>query len=92
MLLAQRPAPYSLAPGSVRAEREDYPVKAALEASSTPPSPATLGIRMEAGGEQALTPKRGEDWQKWLLWAVLGVGAALVLAVSLKVLRHPKPE
>lgn len=90
VLLAQGPAPYTLAAGSVRAEREDYPVKAALEASSTPPSPATLGMRMEAGGEQALKPKRGEDWQRWLLWAVLGAGAALVLAISLKVLRHPK--
>ncbi len=92
VLLARGPAPYTLAAGSVRAEREDYPVKAAIEASSTPPSPATLGAKTEAAGAQALTPKRGEDWQKWLLWAVLAVGAALVLAVSLKVLRHPKPE
>lgn len=92
VLLAQGPGPYTLAAGSLRAERADYPVKAALEASSTPPAPATLGIRMEAGGKQALAPKRGEDWQRWLLWAVLAVGAALVLAVSLKVLRHPKAE
>ncbi|WP_374603780.1 DUF3999 domain-containing protein [Arenimonas sp.] len=90
VLLAQGPAPYTLAAGSVRAEREDYPVKAAIEASGKPPSPATLGMKMQAGGEQALMPKRGEDWQRWLLWAVLGAGAALVLAVSLRVLRHPK--
>jgi len=49
-------------------------------------------IVLAESGEQALTPKRGEDWQKWLLWAVLAVGAALVLAVSLKVLRHPKAD
>ena len=60
--------------------------------SISPPSPATLGKMTEAGGPQALLPKRGEDWQRWLLWAVLGLGAALVLMVSLKVLRHPKPE
>lgn len=92
VLLAQGPGPYLLAAGSARAEREDYPVKAAIEASSTPPSPASLGTKMEAGGEQALLPKRGEDWQRWLLWAVLAVGAALVLLVSLKVLRHPKAD
>lgn len=92
VLLAQGPAPYTLAAGSLHAQRGDYPVKAALEASTTPPAPATLGTRMEAGGEAALAPKRGEDWQQWLLWAVLAIGAALVLAVSLKVLRHPKAE
>ena len=90
VLLAQGPGPYTLAAGSARAEREDYPVKAAIEASSTPPSSASLGEMIEAGGPQALLPKRGEDWQRWLLWAVLAVGAALVLGMSLKVLRHPK--
>lgn len=92
VLLAQGPRPYTLVAGSVRAAREDYPVQAALAASSTPPSKATLGARSEAGGAAALAPKRGEDWQRWLLWAVLAVGAGLVMVVSLRVLRHPGAE
>lgn len=90
VLLAQGPGPYTLAAGSARAERGDYPVKAALEASTTPPLPATLGPRSEAGGAAALAPARGEDWQRWLLWAVLAAGGALVLWMSLKVLRQPR--
>ena len=92
VMLAQGEGPYVLVAGSGRAAREDYPVQAALAASTTPPQPATLGARSEAGGQQALGPKRGEDWQRWLLWAVLAVGVGLVLVVSLRVLRHPKPE
>lgn len=92
VLLAQGPRPYTLVAGSARAARADYPVQAALAASSTPPANATLGPGSEAGGAAALAPKRGEDWQRWLLWAVLAVGAGLVLVVSLRVLRQPKAE
>ena len=92
VMLAQGEGPYVLVAGSGRAAREDYPVQAALAASSTPPQPATLGARSESGGAQALGPKRGEDWQRWVLWAVLAIGAGLVLVVSLRVLRHPKAE
>ena len=92
VLLAQGPRPYTLVAGSVRAAREDYPVQAALAASNTPPQPATLGEGSEAGGAAAMAPKRGEDWQRWVLWAVLALGACLVLLVSLRVLRQPKPE
>jgi hypothetical protein len=92
VMLAQGEGPFVLVAGSARAMREDYPVKAALAASPSPPQTATLGARSESGGAQALAPKRGEDWQRWLLWAVLGLGAGLVLVVSLRVLRQPKRE
>lgn len=92
VMLAQGEGPFVLVAGSGRAAREDYPVQAALAASTTPPQPATLGARSESGGAQALGPKRGEDWQRWVLWAVLALGAGLVLVVSLRVLRHPKAE
>lgn len=92
VLLGQGPGPYVLVAGSVRAQREDYPVQAALAASASDPVPATLGAMSDAGGQAALAPKRGEDWQRWLLWAVLGAGALLVLVVSLKILRQPKQQ
>lgn len=92
VMLAQGEGPFVLVAGSARATREDYPVQAALAASPSPPQSATLGARGESGGAQALATKRGEDWQGWLLWAVLGLGAGLVLVASLRVLRQPKGE
>lgn len=88
VLLAQGAAPYTLVAGSTRVARPDYPVNAALVASGAKPVPATLGARAEAGGEAALAPRRGEDWQRWLLWAVLAIGAALVVWMSARVLRN----
>jgi hypothetical protein len=92
VMLAQGEGPFVLVAGSGRAVRDDYPVQAALAATANPPQTATLGARGESGGEQALAAKRGEDWQRWLLWMVLGLGAGLVLVVSLRVLRQPKGE
>lgn len=89
VLLAQGPAPYVLVADSAR---DDYPAQAALAASTTPQQAVTLSPGSDAGGQAALAPKRGEDWQRWLLWAVLGMGTALVLAVSLKMPRQPKAE
>lgn len=88
VLLAQGPAPYTLVAGSTRVARPNYPVHTALAASGEQPAPATLGARSEAGGEAALAPRRGEDWQRWLLWAVLAIGAGLVLWMSARVLKN----
>lgn len=87
VLLAQGPGPYVLAAGSARARRPDYPIQAALAAMEGVPPDASLGPRTEAGGQAALARYRGEDWQRWLLWGVLALGAGLVLVVSLKVLK-----
>ena len=96
MLLAQGPQPYRLLAGSVRAERPDYPVDAALAALGAArardwqPPLATLGDGSAAAGDAALRDDRGPDWRRWLLWSVLGIGALLVLVVSLRVLRQPQ--
>src|SRR5690606_41287568 len=88
VLLAQGPAPYTLVAGSSRVARPNYPVHTALAASGEQPAPATLGAHSEAGGEAALAPRRGEDWQRWLLWAVLAIGAGLVVWMSARVLKN----
>lgn len=94
VLLAQGPQPYRLYAGSARAERPDYPVEAALAAlaMSRPgdwqPPPATLGAGSVAGGDAVLGPDRGPDWRRWLLWGVLAIGALLVVAMSMRVLRQ----
>ena len=95
VLLTQGNAPYRLLAGSTRASRPDYPVQAALAAAgaSKPPGwqppQATLGEGAVAAGDAALSPLRGPQYRRWLLWAVLAVGAGLVLLVSLRVLRTP---
>lgn len=95
VLLTQGNPPYRLLAGSTRASRPDYPVQAALAAAgaSKPagwqPPQATLGTGAVAAGEAALSPLRGPQYRRWLLWAVLAVGAGLVLLVSLRVLRTP---
>lgn len=95
-LLSQGPAPYTLLAGSARTERPDYPVRAALSAAAARQAPgwqpplARLGEgSVAAGGQAALAPDRGPEHRRWLLWAVLAVGAALVLVVSIRVLRAP---
>ena len=96
VLLAQGPQPYRLLAGSVRAQRPDYPVEAALSALGAArargwqPPLATLGEGAIAAGDTALRDDRGPDWRRWLLWSVLGIGALLVLVVSLRVLRQPQ--
>ncbi|MFY2764586.1 DUF3999 domain-containing protein [Arenimonas sp. MALMAid1274] len=96
VMLAQGPAPYRLMAGSVRTMRPDYPVQAALAASGKnrpagwQPALATLGTGGAGdGGDAVLQPDRGPEHRRWLLWAVLVIGAALVLAMSLRVLRAP---
>ena len=95
VLLAQGPAPYRLFAGSARTARPDYPVSAALAAAGasrpdgwTPPV-ATLGAGEVAAGDAVLGADRGPAYRRWALWAVLAIGAALVLFASLRVLRHP---
>lgn len=96
VLLAQGPAPYRLMAGSVRTARPDYPVQAALAAAGVnkpagwQPPLATLGTGAPGeGGEAALSPDRGPQHRRWLLWSVLVIGALLVLAMSVRVLRAP---
>lgn len=95
-LLSQGPAPYTLLAGSTRTQRPDYPVRSALAAIADQhsgnwlPPRATLGEgEPAAGGQAVLAPDRGPDHRRWLLWAVLAIGALLVLVVSIRVLRAP---
>lgn len=97
--LAEGGGPYRLLVGSYAARRGDYPVDEALEklrakngAAWLPPM-ATLGARVDEAGAQALqAPKVPYDWTKPLLWAVLVVGALMVAAMALRLLRDAKRD
>ena len=98
VLLAQGTPPYRLLAGSVRAQRPDYPVGAAIAAAGAQqpagwqPPAATLGVMTEAAGDAALRADRGSDYRRWALWAVLAIGGLIVLLMSLRVLRQPPAE
>lgn len=100
VFLAQGRGPYTLAAGSRDARRDPLPVEQALAplrsrlgAEWSPPV-ATLGARTEGAGTQAYAEKPAPpDWRRWLLWAFLIVGAAIVGGFALSLLRQkPIPE
>ena len=99
VFLAQGNGPYTLAAGSRDARRDPLPVEQALAplrsrlgAEWSPPV-ATLGARSEAAGTQAYAKKpTPPDWRRWLLWAFLVVGAAIVGGFALSLLRSRKAE
>ena len=94
MFLAQGPAPYVLAAGSMRAQRANAPIPQLVaelrrqRGAGWQPSPAYLGAIKPLAGEAALQPVR--DWKSWLLWAVLASGAVVVAGFAFSLLRSPK--
>ena len=94
VFLAEGPAPYTLAVGSARAVRPDYPVEAALASlrarlgTDWQPPPARIGEGRISGGDAALRPAPAPvAWRRWLLWGVLVGGAVLIGTFALSLLR-----
>ena len=94
VFLAEGEGPYTLAVGSARARRPDYPVDAALASLRATlghdwqPPQAAIGAGRERAGAQALQPlPQALPWRTWLLWGVLVAGAALVGGFALSLLR-----
>ena len=97
LLLTHGRAPYVVAAGSERAHRDDYPldalvsqVRAKYGAAWQPPRVA-LGASQAAGGEEALRPELKSSARTWALWAVLLLGAGLVIFMVLRLLGSPPP-
>lgn len=95
VFLAQGAAPYALVAGSARARRADSPLPQLVEAmrgqrgEGWQPAPAYLGASQVLAGDAAFAARR--DWTSWLLWAVLVLGALVVSAFALSLLRQPRP-
>ncbi len=98
VFLAEGPAPYRLAVGSVRERRTDAPLEAALatlrarSGADWQPPLAAAGAVVEAGGKRALEAAPVDDGgtRKLALWIVLVAGAALVAGLSLSLLRSTR--
>lgn len=95
VFIAQGPAPYALAAGSVRVQRAEAPLSQLVAAlrrargAEWQPAMATLSASPQplAGHEALLPADRPIDWKTWLLWALLVGGALLVAGFALTLLR-----
>jgi hypothetical protein len=97
VFLAEGAGPYVLAAGSASARHGDYPIDAALASLRASlgrewqPPPAKLGQASASGGEAALKAAPSPvPWRRWLLWAVLVAGAALIGTLAISLLRSAK--
>ncbi|GAA0718949.1 DUF3999 domain-containing protein [Dokdonella soli] len=94
VFLAEGDGPWTLAVGSARVRRADYPVDAALaglrakSGKDWQPPLAKLGAARESAGAIALKPPPAPTpWRRWLLWSVLVAGAAVVGGFAISLLR-----
>jgi hypothetical protein len=97
IFLAEGKGPYVLAAGSAQARHAEYPIEAALASLRSTlgkdwqPPLATLGTAQASGGDAALhAPPPPLPWRRWLLWAILVGGAALIAGLALSLLRGAK--
>ena len=93
VFLAEGRPPFALLAGSARAMRPASPLPQLVDAlrvargKDWQPAAATLGPRQQQAGEAALQPLPRADWTRWLLWALLVAGAALVAGLAISLLR-----
>ena len=94
VFLAEGTPPFALLAGSARATRPASPLPQLIEAlrgqrgKDWQPATATLGTRQPLAGDAALQPAASPpDWKRWLLWALLVAGAALVAGFAFSLLR-----
>lgn len=93
VFLAEGRPPFALLAGSARAMRPASPLPQLVDAlrfargKDWQPAAATLGPRQQQAGEAALQPLPRADWTRWLLWALLVAGAALVVGLAISLLR-----
>lgn len=97
VFLAQGAGPYTLAVGSLRARRADYPVdvalanlRAQLGKDWLPPDAAIGSAQVSAGAVALQAPAPARPWRRWLLWGILVAGAALVAVFALNLLRDAR--
>lgn len=95
VFLAEGTAPFTLAVGSARAVRADYPIEPALASlrarlgARWQPPAAMLGSGRASGGDAALRAVPPPlPWRRWLLWGVLVAGALLIGTFALSLLRE----
>lgn len=98
LLLTHGSPPFRIVAGSGAAKREEFPLDALIGqvrehyGRDWQPPEARLGPMAIAGGESVLTRPDPARTRRWLLWAVLLVGAGAIVAMVLVLLRKPHDQ
>jgi len=96
VFVAQGTPPYALVAGSGLARREDAPIAPLIDAlriargADWQPDVATAGAATTLAGDAARDATPPRDWRTWLLWGVLILGALVVVAFAMQLLRKPR--
>jgi hypothetical protein len=95
LLLSHGNPPFVVTAGSPTERRSDFPLEAlvgqvrAKYGRDWQPAPASLGAMQTAGGDAALSAYDPRKRKTLLLWAVLLLGAGVIIAMVLRLVKTP---
>lgn len=98
LLLTHGAAPYFIAAGSMKAQRDQYPLDVLVsqvkqnQGRDWKPAEVSLGKAVKAIGNMEDISRMPTDWRNILLWSVLLLGAAAVVLMVLKLLSQPPKD
>lgn len=95
-MLTHGKPPFLVAAGSSTQRRQEFPLDALVGqvrgkyGRDWLPTQASLGVMQTAGGEAALTAFDPKNKRAWMLWAVLLIAAAAIIAMVVRLLGSPR--
>ncbi len=95
LLLTHGAGPYVIAAGSMKAQRDQYPLDILIsqvkqnQGQDWKPTEVTLGKATKIIGNMEDISKAPTDWRNIILWSVLLIGVAAVVLMVLKLLSQP---
>ena len=98
LLLTHGAGPYIIAAGSMKAQRDQYPLDILIsqvkqnKGQDWKPTEASLGNAVKVIGNMEDIGKAPIDWRSIILWSVLLLGAGAVILMVLKLLSQPPKE
>jgi hypothetical protein len=98
LLLTHGAGPYVIAAGSMKAQRDQYPLDILIsqvkqnQGQDWKPTEVSLGKAIKVIGNMEDISKVPTDWRNIILWSVLLIGAGAVVLMVLKLLSQPPKE
>ncbi len=98
LLLTHGTGPYVIAAGSMRAQRDQYPLDVLInqvklqQGRDWKPAAVSLGKASKVIGDMEAIGRAPTDWRSIILWSVLLLGAGAVILMVLKLLSQPSKD